>query len=369
MTRLSFFDVDVFGNAGVGDGVVRLERRAPKSSSVRCTVPVERSNIISARSRHICEDETDAEFFITPPPWTTRRGCAIARRVPRTRRPVSATCSRREPNRTNGNQTVRRAMKRVARALDIPIVDLHQYLEFSNGHVDETQFVDGLHRSRAASGRLGASTPSAPPSRSSPDAPATPSSAISRLEALDAVKFPAQITNHHASVARVPDGAVARGANSCNEKCTRARDAFFASALLGRHAQAKATAVVGRRRRRSNQGARRGENRGEKGARTGVSRETSRTVRRGPRGGGDDGCVDERASRRGRRAREGGRRRTTTTTTRRGRNDDVGTRRTRWIVGDGGDGPEDVSSARAPCQTRDDGARRNSNEGGRAWKV
>ena len=103
-------------------------------------------------------------------------------------------------------------MKRVARALDVPIVDLHQYLEFSNGHVDETQFVDGLHFSEAGQRQVASCVVDAVRA-SFPQLARRASDAIKcdfpDWKHLDAVKFPAQITNHHASVARVPDGAVA----------------------------------------------------------------------------------------------------------------------------------------------------------------
>ena len=90
-------------------------------------------------------------LFITPPPvddeaWM--RDCST-----RAADPASGfgdLLRGDEPNRTNaGIKPYVEAMKRVARALDVPIVDLHQYLEFSNGRVDETQFVDGLHFSEA----------------------------------------------------------------------------------------------------------------------------------------------------------------------------------------------------------------------------
>ncbi len=179
-------------------------------------VPVERyeHNLRTIASHLRRMKPTPRILFITPPPvddeaWM--RDCST-----RAADPASGfgdLLRGDEPNRTNaGIKPYVEAMKRVARALDVPIVDLHQYLEFSNGHVDETQFVDGLHFSEAGQRQVASCVVDAVRA-SFPQLARRASDAIKcdfpDWKHLDAVKFPAQITNHHASVARVPDGAVA----------------------------------------------------------------------------------------------------------------------------------------------------------------
>tara|TARA_B100000674_G_scaffold142522_1_gene112139 strand:+ start:636 stop:1460 length:825 start_codon:yes stop_codon:yes gene_type:complete len=179
-------------------------------------VPVERyeHNLRTIASHLRRMKPTPRILFITPPPvddeaWM--RDCST-----RAADPASGfgdLLRGDEPNRTNaGIKPYVEAMKRVARALDVPIVDLHQYLEFSNGHVDETQFVDGLHFSEAGQRQVASCVVDAVRA-SFPQLARRASDAIKcdfpDWKHLDAVKFPEQITNHHASVARVPDGAVA----------------------------------------------------------------------------------------------------------------------------------------------------------------
>ena len=90
-------------------------------------------------------------LFITPPPvddeaWL--RDCATRAAQPGLG--FGTLLNDTAPNRTNaGVKPYAEAMKRVARSYDIPVVDLHAALEFSNGEVDETQFCDGLHFSEA----------------------------------------------------------------------------------------------------------------------------------------------------------------------------------------------------------------------------
>jgi lysophospholipase L1-like esterase len=90
-------------------------------------------------------------LFITPPPvddeaWL--RDCATRAAQPGLG--FGSLLNDTAPNRTNaGVKPYAEAMKRVARFYDIPVVDLHAALEFSNGEVDETQFCDGLHFSEA----------------------------------------------------------------------------------------------------------------------------------------------------------------------------------------------------------------------------
>ena len=61
------------------------------------------------------------------------------------------------PNRTNaGIKPYVAAMKRVAESMRVPLVDLHPALHFSNGLVDESQFVDGLHFSEAGQRQVAA---------------------------------------------------------------------------------------------------------------------------------------------------------------------------------------------------------------------
>ena len=179
-------------------------------------VPVERyeDNLRTIASHLRRMKPTPRILFITPPPvddeaWM--RDCST-----RAADPASGfgdLLRDDAPNRTNaGVKPYVEAMKRAARALDVPVVDLHQYLEFSNGHVDETQFVDGLHFSEAGQRQVASCVVDAV--RASFPQLARRASDVIKCDFpdwkhLDPVNFPAQITNYHASVARVPDGAVA----------------------------------------------------------------------------------------------------------------------------------------------------------------
>lgn len=88
-------------------------------------------------------------MFITPPPvhdenWY--RECVARASLPGT---AALPCDK-HPNRTNAAvKPYVDAMRRVAEKNEIPCVDLHRWLLLSNGKVDETQLVDGLHFSEA----------------------------------------------------------------------------------------------------------------------------------------------------------------------------------------------------------------------------
>jgi lysophospholipase L1-like esterase len=141
-------------------------------------------------------------LFITPPPvdddaWL--QDCASRAAQPGLG--FGTLLNDTVPNRTNaGIKPYAEAMKRVARGYDVPVVDLHAALEFSNGEVDETQFCDGLHFSEAGQRQVASLVIDAV--RQHFPALASRSSDVVKSDFpdwkdLDARAFPAQIADHH----------------------------------------------------------------------------------------------------------------------------------------------------------------------------
>ena len=103
-------------------------------------------------------DRAPRVLFITPPPvhdeaWM--QNCAERSAQPNSG--FGALLRGDRPNRTNaGIKPYVAAMKRVAESMRVPLVDLHPALHFSNGLVDESQFVDGLHFSEAGQRQVAA---------------------------------------------------------------------------------------------------------------------------------------------------------------------------------------------------------------------
>lgn len=123
-------------------------------------VPVDKyeGNLTEMIRRIRRADRVPRVLFITPPPvhdeaWM--QNCAERSAQPNSG--FGALLRGDRPNRTNaGIKPYVAAMKRVAESMGVPLVDLHPALHFSNGLVDESQFVDGLHFSEAGQRQVAA---------------------------------------------------------------------------------------------------------------------------------------------------------------------------------------------------------------------